>query len=124
LGQGSPKRNMAIAQAKARDPQGTPVSLNAIYSMVTASRPISRATSSSWTESWSSTARARRARHSSSLIAGNSLGTIDGTRLMKSVWGLCIEHLKGIGTYEASRQNKSFWRLFAAGIDLLCCTKP
>jgi len=50
--------------------------------MVTASRPISLATSSSCSESCASRACASRVRHSSSLIAGISLGTIDGTGLI------------------------------------------
>jgi hypothetical protein len=53
------------------------------YSMVTASRPISRAISSRRSESGVAIARANRSRHSSSLSAGKSGATIDGERLMR-----------------------------------------
>jgi hypothetical protein len=62
-----------------------PVRKYASYSIVTASRAISLATSSKCAESCSSTAFASRLRHSSSLIAGMSLGTIEGVGLERSV---------------------------------------
>jgi hypothetical protein len=59
----------------------------AAYSIVTASRPISRATSSSWLESCRSTAIASRSRHSSSDTAGIwPAGTSEGAGLIRLVW--------------------------------------
>ena len=78
--------------------------------MVTASRAISLATSSRCAESCSLTARASRIRHSSSLIADMSLGTIEGTDLMRSVWLSGIESPLGeTRHHEISPANKSFW---------------
>src|ERR1700732_4582857 len=57
-----------------------------LYSIVTASRPINRATSSNSSEWPAWMTRASRTRHSSSLIEGTSLGTIDGTGLIESSW--------------------------------------
>jgi hypothetical protein len=54
------------------------------YSIVTASRPISRAISSRRPESGVAMARANRSRHSSSLSAGKSGETIEGERLMRA----------------------------------------
>jgi len=70
-----------------------------VYSIVTASRAISLATSSRCSESCASTACANRIRHSSSLMAGMSLGTIEGTGLTRTVWMSGIESpLDGTGT--------------------------
>jgi hypothetical protein len=62
-----------------------------LYSIVTASRPINRATSSNFSEWPSWMTRASRTRHSSSLIEGTSLGTIDGTGFMESSWKSVIK---------------------------------
>jgi hypothetical protein len=59
LVQGSPKRNIAVARRKPAIPEALrqPISRrpiaawNALYSIVTASRPINLATSSNWSES-------------------------------------------------------------------------
>jgi hypothetical protein len=51
LVQGSPKRNTPMAHAEAGDPRDTLLIWNAIYSIVTASRPISLASSSRCSES-------------------------------------------------------------------------
>src|SRR5262249_39577495 len=67
----------------ARPQRSTPPTVE-VYSMVTASRPISRATSSKRSESGAAMARASRSRHSSSLRAGKSGATIEGERLMRS----------------------------------------
>jgi hypothetical protein len=60
--------------------------LEGLYSIVATSRPINRATSSNFSELPSWMTRASRTRHSSSLIEGTSLGTIDGTGFVESNW--------------------------------------
>src|SRR5664279_5716993 len=89
----------------------------AVYSIVTASRAISLATSSRCAESWASTSRASRIRHSSSLMAGMSLGTIEGTGLTR-VWMSGIESSPG-GTRRDgnSAENESFSRSVARARD-------
>jgi hypothetical protein len=84
---------------------------NPIYSMIAASRPISLATSSSSSESCSASACASRARHSSSVIAGTSLGTIEGTGLKGAVWMSDIESpFANSGQHRTSSGNTPFWR--------------
>src|SRR5436190_5926333 len=65
-------------------------SLPADYSIVTANRAINCATSSRCPESCSSTTRASRARHSSSVMSGISIGTMEGIGL-SSAWMTGIE---------------------------------
>src|SRR5258708_4734820 len=81
------------------------------YSIVTASRPIRRASSSRCSESWSRTACASRIRHSSSLIAGMSPGMIDGTAFTKSVRMSFIASSPNESQHDGgSRGNASIWR--------------
>jgi hypothetical protein len=81
-----------------------------VYSIGTTSRPINLATSSKRSLSWSLTACASRTRHSSSLIAGNLPGTIDGTRLKRSVSVSGIESSLTKPRHDrVSAANASFW---------------
>ena len=80
------KRNTPVARANPMRDRGESQAIRSCsYSMVTASRPISCATSSRCSESCSWTARASRSRHSSSLKLGISLGTMEGTAFIRSV---------------------------------------
>jgi hypothetical protein len=104
-----------IARTGAGDRWGIFGIAKAIYSIVTASRPISLATSSKCAESQSRMASASRIRHSSSLIAGMSLGTIDGTGLIRSVWMSGIESPLGeTGATERRRRMRLFGARLAA----------
>ena len=81
------------------------------YSIVTAKRAISFATSSRSAESCASTACARRKRHSSSLMAGMSPGTIEGIRFKRVVWMSGIESPSvNPRLMKSSAVNASFWR--------------
>jgi hypothetical protein len=103
------------------------------YSIVTTRRPINLATSSRCSESCSATACASRTRHSSSLKAGMSLGTIDGTGLRRTVWVSGMESpLKKPGAWPNFIGKSVFlalgsWRESAAGSrfpDRCSCRKP
>ena len=91
------------------------------YSIVTTSRPMSCASSSRWSESWSSTVCANRSRHSSSLNSGISAGTIEGAAL---VWTLGISSPFSRIRHDAgSGSNESIWRsIHDAGSSRDCVT--